>query len=239
MRTDSKVSQRDISTIIDLDKRQFVTINHEKKEAEITDMSAISKSLEQITAGDMTVTMTPTGNKKEVMGYACEEYTLTIKVPFQAPPQGGSSAGAGAPTMTIAMGGPACLSKSAPGRADYAAFYGAAAEKGLFISDPRQAKASPGQAKGMVEMYREMAKAGMPLTSDLTISFEGGGPLAGHDDEDGQHQADEHGDEGSDGRRGGLGVRDPGGLQGEGEQVGLPGSACAEPRVTASAEQVG
>ncbi len=33
-------------------------------------------------------------------------------------------------------------------------------------------EASPAQAKGMVEMYREMAKAGIPLSSDLTIDFE-------------------------------------------------------------------
>jgi hypothetical protein len=174
MRTDSKVANRNISTIIDLDKQQFITLNHDKKEAEVTDMSAISKSLQEIGAGDVSVTMTPEGSKKEVAGYPCEVYRLAIRVPFQPPSKGDGAM----PGMTINMGGPSCLSKAVPGRDDYAAFYSAAAEKGLFISDPRQAKASPGQAKGMVEMYKAMAKAGMPLSSDLTIGFEGG-PLAG------------------------------------------------------------
>jgi hypothetical protein len=176
MRTDSKINRRDVSTIIDLDKRQFVTLNHERKEAEILDMSGVSKSLQQIGAGDMTLSLTPTGASRELLGLACEEYTVAITVPFQ-PPKAGSSPDA--PTLTIAMGGPACLSRTAPGREDYAAFYSAAAERGLFISDPRQAKASPGQAKGLVEMYREMAGAGMPLATELTIGFEGTGPLAG------------------------------------------------------------
>jgi hypothetical protein len=176
MRTDSKVSNRDVSTIIDLEKRQFVSLNHEKKEAEITDMSAVAQSLQQIGASDMTVSLTPTGNKKEVLGHGCEDHAVSIKVPFQ-PPKG--SGGGDGPVLIIAMGGPACLSATAPGRDDYAKFYTAAAEQGLFITDPRQAKASPGQAKGMMEMYRAMAKAGMPLTSELNIGFEGGGPLAG------------------------------------------------------------
>lgn len=176
MRTDSTINKRQLSTIIDLDKQQFVSINHDKKEVEVTDMSTVSKSLQEITAGDMTISLTPLGTKKELLGHACEDYSITIKLPFQAPKRGSSP---DAPVMIISMGGPACLSKTAPGREDYATFYRAAAEKGLFISDPRQAKASPGQAKGMVEMYNEMAKAGMPLVSELTIGFEGGGPLAG------------------------------------------------------------
>ena len=83
--------------------------------------------------------------------------------------------------MLVAMGGPACLSKTAPGRSDYAKFYRAAAENGLFITDPRQAKASPGQAKGMVEMYKEMAKAGMPLVSETRHRVRGRRPAGGHD----------------------------------------------------------
>jgi hypothetical protein len=174
MRTDAKVGDRNTTTIVDLDKQQFINLNHEKKEAEITDMSAVSTSLQAIGAGNVTVSMTPTGAKKEIAGYACEEYTVSIKVPFQPPSKGDESA----PGMLVSMGGPACLSKAAPGRDDYTKFYLAAAEKGLFLSDPKQAKAAPGQAKGMVEMYREMAKAGIALSNELTIGFDGG-PMAG------------------------------------------------------------
>ena len=176
MRTDSQVNKRNVSTIIDLEKRQFLTLHHDKKEAEVMDMAVVSKSLQEFSAGVMSVSLTPTGTKKEMLGYSCEEYTVALKVPFQPPKAGGNP---DAPVLLIAMGGPACLSKAAPGQADYAAFYSAAAENGLFITDPRQAKAAPGQAKGMVEMYKEMARAGMPLVSEINIAFEGAGPLAG------------------------------------------------------------
>ena len=37
----------------------------------------------------MTVSLTPTGTKKEMLGHPCEEYTVAMKVPFQAPPKAG------------------------------------------------------------------------------------------------------------------------------------------------------
>ena len=175
MRTDSRIRNKDLTTIIDLDKQQFVSLNHEKKEAEVTDMSAIAKSLQEFRTSDVKARVTPTGNKKELLGYAAEQYTMTVSVPFQPPKEGGGEEMA----MSIVIGGPVWLSKDAPGRADYEAFYKAAAEKGLFFTDPRAAKASPGQAKGFVELYRQMAAAGVPLVSEMQITFEGGGPMAG------------------------------------------------------------
>ena len=50
--------------------------------------------------------------------------------------------------------------RTRPATADYARFYKAAVEKGWIFSDPRGAKAQPGQAKAMAEMYRQMADIG-------------------------------------------------------------------------------
>jgi hypothetical protein len=93
-------------------------------------------------------------------------------VPFQVP-QGGNDM-----QMSIAMGGPVWVAKDAPGMADFQAFYRTAAEKGFVFTDPRAAKASPGQAKGFLELYRQMADAGVPLVTTLQMKFEGGGPMA-------------------------------------------------------------
>jgi hypothetical protein len=71
-----------------------------------------------------------------------------------------------------------CLAKNGPGQADVTAFYKAAADKGLFFGDPRAAKAQPGQAKGMTALYREMAALGVPLAHEMTIKFDGSGPMA-------------------------------------------------------------
>ena len=65
--------------------------------------------------------------------------------------------------MTIAMTGVSWIAKGAPGSAEYSAFYKGAAEKGWIFTDPRAAKAQPGQAKAMAEMYTQFAQiGGMP-----------------------------------------------------------------------------
>jgi hypothetical protein len=81
--------------------------------------------------------------------------------------------------MTVTMRGPVCVAKGMKGFDDYARFFRTAAEKGMILSNPQAAKAQPGQAKGMVEMYRTFAATGMPLEQEITITVEGTGPVAG------------------------------------------------------------
>jgi hypothetical protein len=80
--------------------------------------------------------------------------------------------------MTMIIGGPAWIAKDAPGRADLMAFYKAASEKGFIFSDPRAAKAQPGQAKGMAAFYKAMAEAGVPYATEMSIKIEGSGMMA-------------------------------------------------------------
>ena len=82
-------------------------------------------------------------------------------------------------TMTVTLAGPVWIVKNAPGSADYARFYKTAAEKGWIFSDPRGAKAQPGQAKAMAEMHRRMADiGGIPYQTDTQIKISGSGPMA-------------------------------------------------------------
>ena len=174
MRVESVMRGKRTITIIDLDKQQFISINEDKKEAEVTDVSAIAQSMQMFKAEDVRARVTPTGNKKQVLGYDAAEYEMNVVVPFQLPEGGGSDM-----QLSVSMGGPVWVSKNAPGLADYQAFYRTAAEKGFVLGDPRQAKAAPGQAKGMLELYRKMAEAGVPLITTIQMKFEGGGPMAG------------------------------------------------------------
>lgn len=174
MRTEATMRGKRTITIIDLDKQQFISINEDKKEAEITDMAGIAQSMQLFKAEDVRARVTPTGNKKQILGYDAAEYEMNVVVPFQIPEGGGG----GDMQLSIAMGGPVWVSKDAPGMADYQAFYRTAAEKGFVFTDPRAAKASPGQAKGMLELYRKMAEAGVPLVTTMQMKFEGGGPMA-------------------------------------------------------------
>ena len=68
--------------------------------------------------------------------------------------------------------------KNAPGSADYAHFYKAAVEKGWIFSDPASAKAQPGQAKAMAEMYKQMAEiGGIPYETMVQIKISASGPM--------------------------------------------------------------
>jgi threonine dehydratase len=70
--------------------------------------------------------------------------------------------------------------KDAPGTAEYLGFYKAAVDKGWFFTDPRAAKAQPGQAKAMAEMQRQLASTGgIPYEQEVTVKMSGDGPMAG------------------------------------------------------------
>ena len=140
-----------------------------KKEVEVWDMAAFATELNTAvdTAG-MKTSYAPNGQTKEVGGQAVEGYDIEMSVPF-------AMGGAGGPAMMLAMTGKAWVVKNAPGSTDYAQFYKAAADKGWIFTHPSAAKAQPGQARAMAEMYREIAElGGIPyeMNMDMEIRME-------------------------------------------------------------------
>jgi hypothetical protein len=169
MRTDQTMGGKKITVIIDAAAQRMITIDHDRKEATITDMRAITKDLAKIDASDVKASITPTSQKRQIAGASCTVHNMDVRVPAKI--------GQGDDVL-VTMSGPVCLVKGGPGAADYAAFYQAAAEKGLFFTDPRAAKAQPGQAKGMTELYRQMSAAGVAYATELSFKFEGSGMMA-------------------------------------------------------------
>lgn len=170
MRTDQTMGGKKMTVIIDAGTQKMITIDHGRKEAIVTDMRTITRDLAKIEASDVKATITPTSQKRQIAGATCTVHNMDVKVPAKI--------GAGGDDLIVNMTGPVCLAKGVPGAADYAAFYMAAAEKGLFFTDPRAAKAQPGQARGMTELYRKMSQAGMAYATELTFKFEGSGMMA-------------------------------------------------------------
>lgn len=159
-------------TITDLDARQFIQLNPDKREAEVSDMGEVSTELAKIGLDDITASVTPNGQTKTIAGFEAAGYDVKIAVPMSGE-QGSPMAG-----MRVVISGPVFVSKDAPGAADYAAYFATMAERGLFLGDPRAAKAQAGNARGMAQAYKLMADAGLPLESVLSISFEGEGMMA-------------------------------------------------------------
>lgn len=168
MRSDVEAQGKTMSTILDLDKNQMIVLNDKKKQAEVYDLGQTVAAMHELDAGTR-VEMTPTGETRTVAGISCKEQQMKVNVTTH-PVEGEN--------LDVVLSGPVCLASGAPGAGDYRAFYTAMAEKGLFFGDPRSAKAQPGQARGMTELYRKMAEAGIALATDLGISFEGSGMMA-------------------------------------------------------------
>jgi hypothetical protein len=167
MRTDQSIGGSQTSTIIDAATAQITVLNHAKREADVYDMTRLGTDLAKIGASDIQASIKPTAQTRQVAGSSCTVYDVKVTV---AMTQMGND-------TAMVMSGPYCLVKNGPGQADYAAFYRAAAEKGLFFGDPRGVKAQPAQAKAMTEIYRRMADLGVPVASETNISFEGSGPM--------------------------------------------------------------
>ena len=158
---------RRTTTIIDIGSKHMIVLDHDKKEAEVIDMTSLGASLAKVGASDITTSITPTAETKKIAGHSCTVYDLKIAVPMQMANT----------QMTMVMSGPQCLVKNGPGQADYMAFYRAASENGGFL-DATQAKTRPAAAKAMTDMYRKMAELGVPFATEMKIGMEVGGPMA-------------------------------------------------------------
>jgi hypothetical protein len=168
IRTDQTIAGAQTSTIIDVQAKQMWVINHAKKEVEVYDMTRLSEGLSKVPVSEISATITPTGQTRQIAGSTCTVHDVTITVPMQM----------GNEKLSFVMSGPYCLVKNGPGQADYAAFYRKVSQDGLFFGDPRQAKGMPAQSKALTEMYRRMSELGVPFSTEAHVKFEGTSPMA-------------------------------------------------------------
>ena len=168
MRTDQTTGAgKKMTTIVDASTKQLISIDHDKKEAQVMDFKGVAASMSRIGIENISVSITPAGTTRQIAGKTCEVYDLKIAVPIDM----------GKMKMTMAMTGPHCLVKNGPGHADLQAFFKASAEGGL-ISDPAQAKAQPAVAKALADLQKKMSELGVPFASEMTIQMQGEGPMA-------------------------------------------------------------
>jgi hypothetical protein len=173
MRIDGATSRRSTSTIFDVENQKMYVLDARKKEANVWDMAAFSQEIATaVTVGEMQASLEPNGQTRTIAGQSTDGYDLNISLPA-------TLGGAGGMPITMALTGTTWIAKGVPGAADYAAFYQGAAERGWIFSDPQAAKASPGQAKALAQMYTEFARiGGIPYESQTSIKIQGDGPMA-------------------------------------------------------------
>ena len=175
MRSEAVMGDRTQTTIFDLDAQKMYVFDSKKKEADVWDMAVFAAELSKsVDVSTMKASIKPNGQTKQIGAHTAAGYDMEISM--QAAMGGSKDL-----NMTVTLVGPAWIVKNAPGTDDYIRFYKAAVEKGWIFSDPRAAKAQPGQAKAMAEMYKQIADiGGLPFESDVQIKMGGGGgPMGG------------------------------------------------------------
>jgi hypothetical protein len=174
-RSDATMGGRTYSLILDVDNMRFVDINDKKSSATVTPLASIADELSKVGMGAMNATLTKTAQSKQVAGYSCTVHDLKVEMPFSPTGQPGQGMDA-----IMVLAGTACLSTSAPGLADYQAFYKAAADSGFIFGNPATAKSPTGaaQAKAYAALIKKMNEGGMALESHVTITARGDNPMA-------------------------------------------------------------
>ena len=174
MRTDTVTGDTIRSVIFDVDTQRMISFDSKKKEADVYDMQKMGADMaKNVDLSGMTATIKPNGQTKQVSGQKAAGYDAEITVPAMMGGQNGMK-------MTVVLTGPMWIVKGVPGVAEYINFYKTAVEKGWFFTDPRAAKAQPGNAKAMAEMQRQLAATGgIPYEQEMNIKISGDGPMAG------------------------------------------------------------
>ena len=174
MRSDSVMDGKTETIIFDLDAQKMLIFNSKKKEAEVWEIAALSAEVEKnVDIGSTRADFKPNGEKKQIGPHTAAGYDMAVSM-YAA--LGGNQD----MKMTVTLEGPVWIVTDVPGAADYSGFYKAAAEKGWLFSDPRVAKAQPGQAKAIAEMHKAIADVGgIPYLIDIRMKMGGTGPMAG------------------------------------------------------------
>jgi len=174
MRADVVMGDTTRTSIYDLDAQKMYSFDSKKKEADVYDMRRLSEEIaKNVQVSEMKATVKPNGKTKDLAGKSAAGYDMDVTLPA-------TMGGPNGMKMTVNMTGPVWVVKGAPGTAEYVAFYKSAVEQGWFFNDVRSAKAQPGTAKAMAEMYRQLAATGgMPYETEMTVKMSGDGPMAG------------------------------------------------------------
>jgi len=175
MRSDTTSGDTTRTTIFDVENQKMYIFDSKKKEADVWDMADFGQQIGQaVDTSGMTASFKANGQTKQIAGKTATGYDMLVSMPARI---GDAKNGM---QMTVSLSGPTWIVKGAPGTADFQRFYAAAAEKGFVFSDPRAAKAQPGQARATTQMYREMAATGgVPYETEMNIKMSGEGPMAG------------------------------------------------------------
>ncbi len=161
MRTNASVMGRDVAMLMDIPAKQAVMWDPSTKELIDPGQLAAGAAL---SVEDVKVSLEPSGQTKAILGKTCDGYAMSVSFTLSVADQ----------TLAMSMTGTAWIAKDAPGRAEYSAFYKAAADSGLLAQMPGMGP----QSKAMTELQRKFADLGVPYEQQFRVGAQGSGQMA-------------------------------------------------------------
>ena len=138
MRTDTTAGNKNLATIFDVDAQKMYVLDVEDKKAKVWDMAAFASQLSATVSPEgMQASMKANGQTKAISG----QKHGRLRHRHRRADDRRRHADDHAPQRHHLDRG------SAPGGADYSAFYQGAADKGWIFSDPRAAQDRPGRRR--------------------------------------------------------------------------------------------
>lgn len=175
-RTDIDAGGMIVTAITDLASREVILLMPNTKTAQVITPAAIAAGA-PVTVKSADASVKPTGRSQTIDGVACDEFTFALSMNMaeaggaQMPPE----AAAAMKDVQMIMNGSMWVAKAAPGAAEWMAFYKAAADSKLLAAVSGM---KPGQPGGLDKLLGATAAApGIPYRSEMTMRFEGSGPM--------------------------------------------------------------
>jgi hypothetical protein len=178
-RADIDVMDQKMTTITDISSKQVTILNSMSKTATVMNAGEMPGMPSGAPMPKIDFSFKPTGQKRTLEGVSCDDYAFTMTLSMSEMAGGGQmppDAAAALKDVKILMNGVSCVANAGPGAAEYAEFQKAASAQAL--DWVLKGGAPGGQIQGMDKVLAAAGSApGIPYLTEITMSFEGSGPM--------------------------------------------------------------
>ena len=180
-RADIDMNGQTMSSITDLGAKQMILLRADQKTAQVLSADSMRGPNAPMAMPKIDATSKPTGRSQTINGVPCEEYEVAVKInmsEMSGSPQVPAEAAAMMKDVLMVMSGSMWVAKSGPGVADYATFQKAASQANM-AAMMGLGNAVPGMGAGGFDrlMSTFSGGSGLPYLTEMSMSFEGTGPM--------------------------------------------------------------
>lgn len=181
-RADIDMNGQKMSSITDLGAKQMILLREDQKTAQVLSADALrGPNAPAMPMPKIDATSKPTGRSQTISGVACDEYDVSVKIniaEMSGSPQLPPEAAAMMKDVMMVMSGSMWVAKNGPGVTDYVAFQKAASQANM-AAVLGLGNAVPGMGAGGFDRLMSTFSGGngLPYLTEMSMSFEGTGPM--------------------------------------------------------------